>query len=147
MPQDNNGPALAINLSDISAHPAEAIAALAEVLRRLEQRISALESRMDGDCERILREIAMDRKRIAALERPTAPRRGKKTDARLLALENLLIARGNEPLTFSEVGKYLELGSRKGKSGTRRQNMSPRKSRDVRCSCRRRSFQNRGDLN
>ncbi|HOV82960.1 MAG TPA: hypothetical protein PLQ01_09845 [Methanothrix sp.] len=107
----------AINLSNISSHPAEAIAALIEVLKRQEQQIADLE-------ERTMREIAMDRRRITALEQPDMPRKGKKTDARLRALENLLIARGNEPLTFSEVGKYLELGSRKGKSTTRRQNMT-----------------------
>jgi hypothetical protein len=32
--------------------------------------------------------------------------------------------RGNEPLTFAEVGKYLELGSRTGKANTRKQNMT-----------------------
>jgi hypothetical protein len=49
---------------------------------------------------------------------------GKKQEARLNRLEALLIARANEPLTFSEIGKYLELGSRCGKVTTRRQNMT-----------------------
>jgi hypothetical protein len=55
-------------------------------------------------------------------KQPTAP--GKKQAARLNKLEALLIARGNEALTFSEAGKYLELGSRSGKTSTRRQNMT-----------------------
>jgi hypothetical protein len=55
-------------------------------------------------------------------KRPIAP--GKKQAARLNKLEALLIARGNESLTFAEVGKYLELGSRKGKCNTRKQNMT-----------------------
>jgi nucleoside-triphosphatase THEP1 len=37
---------------------------------------------------------------------------GKKQAARMNKLESPLIARGNEALTFAEVGKYLELGSR-----------------------------------
>lgn len=49
---------------------------------------------------------------------------GKKQAARMNKLEALLIARGNEALTFAEVGKYLELGSRSGKTSTRRQNMT-----------------------
>lgn len=124
MSQDYSGLASAINLSDISAHPAEAIAALLEVTRRLEQKMTALESRIDEDREYVLREIAMDRKRIAALERPAVPRKGGKTDARLRTLENMLVMRGNVPLTFSEVGKFLELGHRDGKTTTRRQNMT-----------------------
>jgi hypothetical protein len=55
-------------------------------------------------------------------KRPVAP--GKKQEVRMNKLEALLIARGNEALTFSESGKYLELGSRGGKTSTRRQNMT-----------------------
>jgi hypothetical protein len=49
---------------------------------------------------------------------------GKKQAARMNKLEALLIARGNEALTFTEVGKYLKLGSRTGKANTRKQNMT-----------------------
>ena len=49
---------------------------------------------------------------------------GKKTSFRLAAIENLLVMNGNEPLTFAQIGKMLELGSRDGKTTTRKQNMT-----------------------
>ena len=50
---------------------------------------------------------------------------GQKQTARIAKLEQILVARKNQPMTFSEVGKILELGSRtpSGKN-TRRQNMT-----------------------
>ena len=51
-------------------------------------------------------------------------RPGKKQEMRLNKLEALLIARGNEPITYAEIGKFLELGSRTGNSNTRKQNMT-----------------------
>jgi hypothetical protein len=49
---------------------------------------------------------------------------GKPTEKRLKKLDYLLTSRSNEAMTFSEIGKILELGSRKGKACTREQNMT-----------------------
>ena len=49
---------------------------------------------------------------------------GKLTERRLKKLDYLLTSRSNEAMTFSEIGKILELGSRKGKACTREQNMT-----------------------
>lgn len=77
----------------------------------------------------VAEERAFDRRRIRALEEhPKQKERfevpGEKTKARLARLEALLIVRANEPLTFAEVGKYLELGTRREKVNTRKQNMT-----------------------
>jgi hypothetical protein len=75
-------------------------------------------------------ERAFDRRRIRALEEAHPKQKdrcgelGGKTKARLARLEALLIARSNEPITFAEIGKYLELGTRQGKANTRKQNMT-----------------------
>ena len=119
---DNNNLASAINLADVAAHPATAIAALIEVVRRQEELIKEHEMRLDKHGEYI-RELRYPEEKAPAQARP-AKAAGKKQDIRLNYLESLLISRGNEPLTFSEVGKYLELGSRTGKDTTRRQNMT-----------------------
>jgi hypothetical protein len=103
----------AINLAEISAHPAEALAALVEVVRLQGEEIAHLRENQEIQATQIFRMRAQAPKRSV----------GKKQDARLNKLEALLIARGNEALTFSEVGKFLELGSR-GKTNTRRQNMT-----------------------
>jgi len=77
----------------------------------------------------VAEERAFDRRRIRALEEACPKQKevdkapGEKYKTRMARLEALLIARENEPLTFSEVGKYLELGSRSDKGNTRRQNM------------------------
>jgi FtsZ-binding cell division protein ZapB len=51
---------------------------------------------------------------------------GSKQIARLAKLDQLLLSRNNVPMTFAEIGKILELGSRSpdGKRSTRRQNMT-----------------------
>ena len=49
---------------------------------------------------------------------------GSKQVARLAKLEQLLLSRHNSPMTFSEIGKALELGSRANGKNTRRQNMT-----------------------
>jgi hypothetical protein len=49
---------------------------------------------------------------------------GKKTEARMLKLALGLLNRKNSPITFAEVGKILELGTRDGSHNTREQNMT-----------------------
>lgn len=70
-----------------------------------------------------LTQIARLKERVSCLEgqpiNPTA-----KQDARLKKLDRILVERGNQPLTFSEVGKYIELGRRVGEKNTRRQAMT-----------------------
>jgi hypothetical protein len=98
------GIAEAISLSDLQAHPAEAMAALIETVRRQGEEITHLQENFG---------IAMSI--IAKLKNSRIKPDGKKTSARLSTIEYLLIANGNEPLTFAEIGKRLELGSRNGK--------------------------------
>lgn len=126
MSQDNHSIAEAINLAEVAAHPTEAIIALIETVRRQEGQIRSLGIRQDRDYERFSGDILDHGKRIKTLEgrRQSACTPGRVQSARLGKLEALLIARGNEPLTFSEIGKYLELGTRCGKTSTRRQNMT-----------------------
>lgn len=49
---------------------------------------------------------------------------GKKSDVRKKRLAEILVARKNIGLTYSEVGKILELGTRNGSKNTREQNMT-----------------------
>jgi len=51
-----------------------------------------------------------------------APEPTKKVAARTKKLDKLLLQRGK--MSFSDIGKALELGSRQGKTNTRRQNMT-----------------------
>jgi hypothetical protein len=53
-----------------------------------------------------------------------AAKPGKKSDQRKKALANMLLSRKNEGMTFAEIGKFLELGSRKNGKSTREQNMT-----------------------
>lgn len=121
MPQDITAIAEAINLPD-----APVVLVSAPELAALLREIRALHLELDQFRADVALERARDRKRIAAIESRIAVKSscGKKQEARLAKIEHLLIARGNEPLTFSEVGKYLELGSRDGGMNTRRQNMT-----------------------
>lgn len=66
--------------------------------------------------------------RIAPLERlsiASAARPGAKAEARKNKLDKILLSRRNEPMTFSDIGKLLELGIRSdGNLNTRRQAMT-----------------------
>jgi hypothetical protein len=53
--------------------------------------------------------------RVARLEGKPA-KIGAKTEKWMLKTALVLLSRGNEGLNYSEVGKILELGSRKGKT-------------------------------
>jgi hypothetical protein len=85
--------------------------------------VRALEASLDEVNSILAEDIAYDRKRISALER-IPQRLTTKRDARLKKLDAVLLSRRNQPVTFSEVGKILELGSRQGKTNTRRQAMT-----------------------
>lgn len=68
--------------------------------------------------------------RIAELEKRTPskpkPAEGKVTEQRLLKLSITLLNRNNQPISYVEISKLLELGSRSadGKKTTRKQNMT-----------------------
>lgn len=107
--------AMPISIADIQAHPTEAMAALIETVRRQEKEISSLWDNFG---------IAMDLIKQLKTRSTKTKEAGKKTSARLVTIENHLVMNGNEPLTFSQIGRMLELGSRDGKTNTRKQNMT-----------------------
>ena len=107
--------AMPISIADIQAHPAEAMAALIEEVQRQEKEISSLWDNFG---------IAMGLIKQLKTRNAKTKEAGKKTSARLAAVENLLVMNGNEPLTFAQIGRMLELGSRDGKKTTRKQNMT-----------------------
>ena len=96
----------------------------------LQDKINALELQNKVILERLnelesftSERFGQDRQRIAKLERiPAKP--GKKSDQRKTTLANILLSRQNQGMTFSEIGKFLELGSRKNGKSTREQNMT-----------------------
>lgn len=123
MSQDKTAPALAINLSQPGATvllPASDLTAILKEVRSLRNDFDRFRKTHGEFAVRTTNEID---ELFAKVEAKTV-RPGKKQVARLNRLEALLIARGNEALTFAEVGKYLELGSRTGKANTRKQNMT-----------------------
>lgn len=72
----------------------------------------------------VAEERAFDRKRISRLEKSNAVPSRQQTE-RLNKLDKSLVSRRNQAMTFSEIGKILELGSRApGKNNTRRQAMT-----------------------
>lgn len=113
-----------ISIADIQAHPAEAMAALIETVNRLGEEIAVMkrDAKLDREDIRDLYAAIDEIEQIKPVKRSGG--NGQKTAARLATIEYLLIANGNEPLTFSEIGKRLELGSRDGKKTTRKQNMT-----------------------
>lgn len=89
----------------------------------LKQSVNVLQERLDEVNSTLAVDIAYDRRRISALERIPQGLTTKQ-DARLKKLDAVLVSRRNQPMTFSEVGKILELGSRSSKTNTRRQAMT-----------------------
>ena len=89
----------------------------------LKQSVRALQDRLDDVNATLAVDIAYDRRRISALERIPQGLTTKQ-EARLRKLDAVLVSRRNQPMTFSEVGKILELGSRSSKTNTRRQAMT-----------------------
>jgi hypothetical protein len=112
----------AINLAEIQAHPAEALAALIQVVQSQGAEIERIRKVHREYALRTTNEIDELFAKVNTKAKASGP--GLKQDVRLNRLEALLIARRNEPLTFAEIGKFLELGSRSGKATTRRQNMT-----------------------
>ena len=102
---------------------AEAVQWLLTAFHAQQHRIIQLEKDLAEIGERSASEIAEDRRRIAKLEKiPAKP--GKKSDLRKARLAEILVSRKNQPMTFSEAGKVLELGSRTNGKNTREQNMT-----------------------
>ena len=100
------------NLADVTM---EQIKLLREENMALKERITNLAGRVAGlECA----QDELDAK-VRGARRP-----GSKQAVRLAKLEQLLLSRHNSPMTFSEVGKALELGSRSNGKNTRRQNMT-----------------------
>lgn len=72
--------------------------------------------------EELREEVDVLKAEIAKLKGARKP--GYKQAARLAKLDQLLLSRNNEGMTFSEIGKILELGSRAIGKNTRRQAMT-----------------------
>jgi hypothetical protein len=99
------------NLADVAM---EQIKLLREEITGLKTQINEHELRLDKQSEYI-QELRFSAK---------AATPGKKSDQRKKALASALISRQNQGMTFSEIGKFLELGSRKNGKSTREQNMT-----------------------
>ena len=118
----------------ILAFPSEA-----EAIKWLLTKVLTLEGRIIG-LEKENANLAATRDRMAALAARVsgleaaqdeldskvrgARKPGEKQTARIAKLEQILVARKNQPMTFSEIGKILELGSRVNGKSTRRQAMT-----------------------
>jgi hypothetical protein len=107
----------------------EAIKPLEKRLDDALKKISELETQQDRDFDEIASKInehseAINRVWKAVKIRPP-PTPGEKTEQRLKMLDSILLG-SSGPVSFSEIGKKLELGSRDSKSGktTRRQAMT-----------------------
>jgi len=95
-------------------------------IERLNEKIDELEGRLENNAH----ERAFDRQRIRKLEERSFVVKSQptniatKTEKRLARLDEWLLWRSTHTATYSEIGKYLELGTRdsKGKN-TRRQHM------------------------
>jgi hypothetical protein len=132
--QDNIGIASAINISDAPATvllPAADLRALLQEVRSLRTEFDALDADLKrfkvcsktGLVDAICDDIFKIEGRLAKLEgRHANP--GQTHEARLAKLDRLLLSRRNEAMTFSEIGKVLELGSRTEGKNTRRQAMT-----------------------
>jgi len=132
--QDDTCTAEAINLPQSSAAiilSAQDLAAIIGKLQSLRDDFDALDRDLKqykvftktGQVDDLSEAMASIERRVAKLEGHSACPE-KITKNRLAKLDYLLMARNNEPMTFSEIGKILELGSRKNGKNTRRQAMT-----------------------
>ena len=97
--------AMPISIADIQAHPAEAMAALIETVRRQDGIIQELAARLDQDELHFSRQIAEDRKRLSSLEVPRiTPAEKDRSDI----LRALLAANGGKMLA-KEARKIMRL--------------------------------------
>lgn len=142
MSQDNIAMAAAINLADVAVQihaepnatvlvPASDYIAILTALRDLRNEFNALDHDLKrfkvftktGQVDDLFEEMALIDARVAKIEgRAASPE--QITTARLANLDRLLLSRNNEPMTFSEIGKVLELGSRTNGKNTRKQAMT-----------------------
>jgi len=134
MSHDIINPASAINLADAPATillPIADLDALFQEVRSLRSEFDALDADLKrfkvfgktGQVDDLFEGLANVESRLDRLEvRPLKP--GEVHEARLKKLDYLLTSRNNEPMTFSEIGKILELGSRSNGHNTRRQAMT-----------------------
>jgi hypothetical protein len=134
MSQDNTLIAEAINLPQIPATvllPAQDLKAVLAEVRSLKKDFDDLCRDLKqfkvftntGKVDDLFDGLFDLENRVARLEERPA-KIGNKTEKRMVKIALVLLSRGNEGLSFSEIGKILELGSRKGKACTREQNMT-----------------------
>ena len=92
---DNSLPQ-AINLSEISAHPAEALAALMEFVRLQEEVIKTIQARQDSDFEHHAKDILDHGQRLKKLEGRESDNPTKKQKDRREILRGLLVINGGK---------------------------------------------------
>ena len=110
-------------LSDVSAPEQEPILSLTksqlkaiilDEVKDLTERLDFAEKRLDKQSEYITA--------LQYSKKATNPSR--KSDDRKKRLADILVARKNAGITYSEIGKILELGTRQGSKNSRKQNMT-----------------------
>ena len=94
--QDINNPASAINLAEISAHPAEALAALMKFVRLQDEVIKTIQARQDSDFEHHARDILDHGRRLKKLEGRELDNPTKKQTDRRDILKGLLVLNGGK---------------------------------------------------
>jgi hypothetical protein len=94
MSQDIINPASAINLAEISAHPAEALAALMKFVRLQDEVIKTIQARQDSDFEHHARDILDHGQRLKKLEERESDNPTKKQTDRRDILKGLLVING-----------------------------------------------------
>jgi hypothetical protein len=125
MSQDNSCLAEAINLPQSPATvllPAQDLAAILDEVRSLKKDFDRFKKTHGEFAVRTTNEIDELFEKVAHIMEVRKP--GKLTERRLKKLDYLLTSRSNESMTFSEIGKILELGRRDERANTRRQAMT-----------------------
>lgn len=122
---DNTNLAEAINLPQSPATvllPAQDLAAILTEVRTLKADFNRFKKVHSDFAVRTTNEIDELFAKIGRVQQIRQP--GKLTERRLKKLDYLLASRSNEAMTFSEIGKILELGRRDEKKNTRPQAMT-----------------------
>lgn len=127
MSQDTTGLAEGINLSQPGATvllPSSDLAAILQEVRNLRNDFERFRKTHGEFAVRTTNEIDELFAKVAYIQEVRTP--GKLQAKRLKKLDYLLTSRSNEAMTFSEIGKILELGSRSPdkSASTRRQSMT-----------------------
>ena len=119
MPQDNNGPALAINLSETTILlPAQDLATILKEVQDLRSEFERFKKTHSAFAVRTTNELDELFAKVSQIREDRKP--GKLTERRLKKLDYMLTSRSNEAMTFAEIGKILELGSRSTNGRTTR---------------------------